>query len=122
MRIVAAMPLLASLLLPSPSAMPKLSPNSADPDMHAIYCYRWRQKNIDDYRRKNRERMARHRASDNTATPEECQARLEKRCFAAAQYREKSADRAALKPARDLFGFSDQPPALAVRTTSTLME
>ncbi|KAJ7788958.1 hypothetical protein B0H14DRAFT_3892152 [Mycena olivaceomarginata] len=70
-------------------AMPKLRPNPADPDMHAIYCYRWCQKNIDDYRRKNRERMARHRASDNAATPEERQARLEKRRFAAAQYREK---------------------------------
>jgi hypothetical protein len=46
-------------------------------------------RNIDDYRRKNRERMARHRASDNAATPEERQARLEKRRFAAAQYREK---------------------------------
>jgi hypothetical protein len=33
--------------------------------------------------------MARHRASDNAATPEERQARLEKRRFAAAQYREK---------------------------------
>ncbi|KAF8170473.1 hypothetical protein K438DRAFT_1982634 [Mycena galopus ATCC 62051] len=69
--------------------MPKLRPTSADPDMHAIYCYRWRQKNIDDYRRKNRERMARHRASGKTATPAERQAGLEKRRFAAAQYREK---------------------------------